>query len=187
MSHFQESGSGSGEIVSTNTTTTGVREQLASTKESYNDALRELRQDRISWKSEKRELRDLKKSWGHDQQPIPKELQVKHLMEENKRHESHFNKYADQIQGLREMVMTSRLENQGLRGQLANFKANNQATVIQDLEEEVAKWELLYIESAELGAARIKNEPFGARVGETPNFLVWQQRDRQFGLNHYSL
>jgi chromosome segregation ATPase len=165
MSCFQEAWDGSCEDVTMNATTKNAREQLDSTKESYNGALRDLRQDRISWKAEKREWRDFRKRVGagndqqqqQQQQPIPKKLQIKHLMKEKKRHESHLNSCADQIQGLRETVVTVRLENQGLRGQLDNFKANNQATVIRDLEDEVSKWEVLYTESAKLGAARMSH------------------------------
>jgi chromosome segregation ATPase len=139
-------------IVSTADAAT-LREHLASTRESYTVSLHELRQERLSWRADKLELQHLK-SMLNDKDSTATSQHLKHtdMAEEKAIHEEQLEGCAEQIKGLKEVVHSLQQDNRGLRSQVSQLKnQSDHSHRIQDLEEEVNKWEAFYFESAEMG------------------------------------
>jgi hypothetical protein len=133
-----------------------LREHLASTRESYNDSMREMRKERLSWKADRMELQHMK-SLLNDKNSTSCLQHLKRMVEEKAQHEEQMECFAKQIRGLKELVDNIRQENKGLRGQVNSLMNNNESAMIPDLEEQVNKWEALYFESAEIGSRRMEH------------------------------
>lgn len=81
--------------------------------------------------------------------------ELRQLLEIKTKYEAELAAYAEQITQFKEQILELREENGALRNQLNDLKSNNYGKVLKNLEEEVGKWETLYFESAEVGAARM--------------------------------
>lgn len=81
--------------------------------------------------------------------------EVRLLLEIKKKYEAEMEKYAEQITTFKETIMQMREENNLLRNQIRIFKLDSHGKLVDDLEEEVKKWETLYTETAEMGARRV--------------------------------
>lgn len=82
--------------------------------------------------------------------------ELQQLREIKSSYEEELGLYAERNARFKESILELRETNHNLRTQLDNLKRNNQGAVIRDLEDEVSKWETLYAETAELGAARMQ-------------------------------
>ena len=87
-------------------------------------------------------------------------------------------RYLDQMEELKEHITSLQSENQSLRDKMRILTNSLDRTKIQDLEEEVHKWEKLYVESAQVGAAQmavLENEL--QRLRFTNSFQYMDQMD----------
>jgi chromosome segregation ATPase len=132
-----------------------LREQLALTRESYTVSLYELRQERLSWRADKLELEHLKSMLNDKDSPAtPQHLKYTagSMAEEKALHEEELEECADQIKGLKKVLHSVQQDNRALRSQVSQLEnQSDHFQRIQDLEEEVNKWEAFYFESAEMG------------------------------------
>jgi chromosome segregation ATPase len=82
--------------------------------------------------------------------------EVRQLREIKANYEEQLGLYAERDSRNKETIRDLRDANHNLKRQLEDLKQNNQGAVIMNLEEEVSKWEALYAETAEMGAARMQ-------------------------------
>lgn len=141
-----------------------LQDEVASRKENYHEAIRERSSERLHLKAEEHELQeDLQKLVDRTKKPMTDEAEppqdqsdeVRQLKEIKANYEMELEKYAQHIIQFKETILQLREENGTLRDQLRQLKSNNHGKVIKDLEEEISKWETLYYESADVGAARM--------------------------------
>lgn len=90
-----------------------------------------------------------------DSQASSKTEEVQQLRDIKANYEVELETSAEKITLFKETIVDLREENNNLRRQLIELKNNNHGQIVKDLEEECNRWENLYYQSAELGAARM--------------------------------
>ena len=90
---------------------------------------------------------------GQEGPSAPEEVQQLRDIKAN--YEVELETSAEKITLFKETIVELREENNNLRRQLIELKNNNHGQIVKDLEEECNRWENLYYQSAELGAARM--------------------------------
>jgi hypothetical protein len=84
----------------------------------------------------------------------PEEL--RQLREIKASYEEQLGLYAERNVRYKQRILELQDMNHNLKQQLERSKRNAEGAVVKDLEEEISKWETLYEETAEVGAARMK-------------------------------
>lgn len=148
----------------------------ALTRETYTMSLRQLRQERLMWRGDKLELEHLRKLLTSDN-PISTSTQFQTLLKEKAEQEVQLEACHEEIQALKEQVHSMQTEHKELKKALADSQqqlqgqrssqrhlgassqydqSTSDARRIQDLEEQINKWEVLFFESAEMGERQIE-------------------------------
>jgi hypothetical protein len=79
------------------------------------------------------------------------------LLEDQANHEVQLEDYAKMFRAFKESIHNLHHENNELKRQLKDWKAENYQYMIEDLEEQIKKWQALYFESAEMGSNKIES------------------------------
>ena len=83
--------------------------------------------------------------------------QYKKMLADQAFHEEQLEVNGDQIKSLKELVHSLKQENKDMRAEMFMSKtAYGQQAKLDDLQEQINKWETLYFESAEIGASQIE-------------------------------
>jgi len=153
-----------------------LREHLAWTRESYNESLKELQDFRAMSCADRLELEHLRRLFK--QQEEEKELseetssllwqdQLQSLAREKADCEMRLIQNSNQVRELKYLMKQLQGENKSLQQQVANLQdgsSSNEGSgvalesgeTVQELQEQVNKWEALYFESAEVGSNTIQ-------------------------------
>ena len=121
-----------------------------SSKENYKDSLRES----VERYHQNSEIPG-KQPMDFDCQDSSAPEEVQQLRDIKANYEVELETSAEKITLFKETIVELREENNNLRRQLNELKNNNHGQIVKDLEEECNRWENLYYQSAELGAARM--------------------------------
>jgi len=124
------------------------------TEEEEVEQLRDIKvdnEDLLTEEEEVQHLRDIKAD--HDDLFAE---EVRQLREIKAEYEEQLDLAAERTARFKETIGELIDTNLSLKRQLEDLKQNNQGAVIMNLEEEVSKWEILYEETAAMGAARMK-------------------------------
>jgi hypothetical protein len=146
----------------------------ALTRETYTMSLRQLRQERQLWRADKMELEYLREAVADDTSTSIT-TQFQGVLQEKAQHEEQLESYHEEIQALKEQVHSMQTEQKDLKKELAESQQQQQEERyrrqepgsqssntpvdprrIQDLEEQINKWEVLFFESAEMGERQIE-------------------------------
>lgn len=154
----------------------------ALTRETYTLSLRQLRQERLKWRMDKLELDHLRSRVMANDNSVSTTSQIQTLLEEKAHQEEQLEACHDEIQTYKELLHTMQTEQKELkrdlehtqqelqqersqRGELLFFYGQSSMSSVyhsseqrrmQDLQEQIHKWETLFFESAEMGERQIQ-------------------------------
>ncbi len=140
--------------VSSTTEVTASQDQRASAKEKYKVPMGEHKQSDLGHSLPTEKVDD-DQTISEDQRSIAPSDQMQELLDIKANYEVELETSAEKITFFKETIVELREENNSLRKQLLELKNNNHGQIVKDLEEECNRWENLYYQSAELGAARM--------------------------------